>query len=474
MNIESLVKDELRESDRLEAKSAANGLPRSIWETYSSFSNTSGGTILLGVSEDPVTKRLRVTGVEDPDAMVRQFWDIVNNKEKVSSVVLKEDDVRIIRMDGMAVVAIEVPRVNRRFRPVYINNDLSEGTFRRNSDGDYRCTFEEVKEMLRDAGDVSADRITVDDLGPEALDTDTVNRYRSLIRSYRPDHPWLQLETADFLETVGAMSADKDGVPHPTGAGLLMFGKERYITKEFPNYFLDYRETSGESRWSYRLFSQSGDWSGNIFDFLGTVSPRLSLLIGSEFRMEGFYRKDRSAAALAVREALVNALIHSDYYGRQGLVVEASRHRVTVSNPGTFRIPPSKAARGGVSDPRNSGLMKMALVAGMVEHIGSGVREMEEAVRSGALADLAIEESFDPSRVRTVLDLGGGPEGLTGDEARVIAVIEGDPEARITDIARETGKSVSTVNRILGGLKAKGLVSRIGGARGGHWILHHI
>lgn len=470
MDVEPSSIEGMMGSDRLDAKSATDGLPGSIWETYSAFANTSGGTILLGVSEDAATKRLHVTGVQDPKAVVDQFWDAIG--ERVSAILPMEEDVRVMDVDGLSAIAIRVPRADRSTRPIFIDGDLSDGTYRRNGEGDYRCTMEEVKEMIRDSGDVSADGVVVEDLGVGALDQDTVNRYRSLVRTYRPDHPWLQLDGTGFLEVVGAVAVGRDGGMHPTGAGLLMFGKERYITREFPNYLLDYRETTpGGPRWSYRLLSQTGEWSGNVFDFLSMVSPRLSLIIGSEFRMDGSYRMDRSESALAVREALINALIHADYYGRQGVIVEADRHRVTVSNPGTFRIPMSKAIRGGESDPRNSGLMRMALIAGIVEHIGSGVREMEDAARSGALVDLGMEESFDPSRVKVTLDLEAADGGLTKDEAGILDLIEEDPGITIAEMARRSGTSTSTVNRILGGLRSRGIVSRSGGARGGHWVL---
>ena len=83
------------------------------------------------------------------------------------------------------------------------------------------------------------------------------------------EHVWERLSDEDFLERIGAARlSDQDKILHPTAAGLLMFGEEYKILYEFPEYFLDYREVLDPSiRWTDRLQSSSGDWSGNLFDF---------------------------------------------------------------------------------------------------------------------------------------------------------------------------------------------------------------
>ena len=70
-----------REGDRLEVKRAQGGLPRSLWETYSAFANSSGGVILLGVEELPDTS-LRAVGVKDPNKLLDDFWNTVNNPRR--------------------------------------------------------------------------------------------------------------------------------------------------------------------------------------------------------------------------------------------------------------------------------------------------------------------------------------------------------------------------------------------------------
>lgn len=64
----------------LEAKLAKSELPKSVWETYSAFANTIGGTILLGVNEQQKesnqTKRFSIQGVENPQKLMTDFWNI--------------------------------------------------------------------------------------------------------------------------------------------------------------------------------------------------------------------------------------------------------------------------------------------------------------------------------------------------------------------------------------------------------------
>ena len=68
--------EQYRENNRIEAKKALGGLPKSIWETYSAFANTHGGIILLGV-EEWADKSLHTVDLPDPDRLIKEFWDIV-------------------------------------------------------------------------------------------------------------------------------------------------------------------------------------------------------------------------------------------------------------------------------------------------------------------------------------------------------------------------------------------------------------
>jgi len=150
-----------KESNRLEAKKAFGGLPQSIWETYCAFANTNGGVILLGVEESE-DGSLSAKGVENPEKMIADFWNNINNPQKVSINLLSDKRVKIVEVDGCQIISIDVPRAERTDKPIYIGENPLTGTFRRNGEGDYRCDKEELKAMLRDQSARTQDMLVLD------------------------------------------------------------------------------------------------------------------------------------------------------------------------------------------------------------------------------------------------------------------------------------------------------------------------
>ena len=149
MNLSVLHK--YKENKRIEAKKATGGLPRSIWETYSAFANTSGGVILLGVLEDKQDKTLYPVDLPDPQRLIAQFLDGVNDPHVVNKNILKKKDVRIDVVDGKEIVVIRVPRAKRVEKPIYIGGNPLIGAYKRVDEADIRCDQEEVQKMILDA-----------------------------------------------------------------------------------------------------------------------------------------------------------------------------------------------------------------------------------------------------------------------------------------------------------------------------------
>ena len=163
------------------------------------------------------------------------------------------------------IVVINVPRAERSYKPVYVDgNPLC--TYRRNGEGDYRCTKEEYQAMVRDASVKTQDMLILNEMDMTVFNKESIRSYRQRMRLSRPGHVWEALEDEDFLLKLGAVGIGSDGKKHPTSAGLLMFGNEYDIVREFNAYFLDYQEQyDADTRWTDRIISSSGDWSGNVY-----------------------------------------------------------------------------------------------------------------------------------------------------------------------------------------------------------------
>ena len=463
--------EKYRENNRIEAKKAIGGLPRSIWETYSAFANTLGGIILLGVEEWP-DKTLHTVDLPDPDRLIKEFWDIVNNPNKTSVNLLSSKDVFVQEVDGNRIVVINVPRAERAYRPVYVDgNPLS--TYRRNGEGDYKCTKEEYQAMVRDASVKTQDMLVLNEMDMSVFNKESVRSYRQRMRLSRPGHVWEALEDEDFLLKLGAVGIGPDGKKHPTSAGLLMFGNEYDIVREYNAYFLDYQEQyDADTRWTDRIISSSGDWSGNVYDFYFRVYNKLTQDIKVPFKMEGGVRVDDTSVHQALREALANCLVNADYYGRQGLVVIKKRDAITMSNPGNFRIEIDTAKSGGVSDPRNGTMLKMFNLIDIGERAGSGIPNIFRVWREQGWTAPVISENFDPDRIMLSLafkksddkkvTIKSDDKKVTIKSARqkneIITYLTDHVSAKNTDIAELLGVKSTRVKQLLKELLDEGVV----------------
>ena len=396
------------ESVNIEVKAADKGVPSSVWDTYSSFANTFGGTIILGIGEDRRTKKFLPLGVENPQQIVLDIWNTLNNRQKISSNILLEHHVYPCTYEGRVYVVMEVPRAERTEKPVYIGEDMFKGSFKRNHEGDYHCTKEEVKAMLRDQSDTSADSLVLDNLSLSVLNPDSINSYRIKFRGIRQNHFWNELRNDEFLMKIGAARiSETDGRIHPTLGGLLFFGNYIDIMNELPYYFLDYREKDlTNKRWIDRICSSDPDWSGNVYDFYFRIYNKISSDVKTPFELDrNGVRIEETNVHKALRECLANALIHADYYGRQGVVIEKEFTRITFSNPGTFRIDVNEAIAGGISDARNTRIFNMFSLINIGERSGVGLCDVFNVWKENGYPDPEIIESVSPDRVTILVNV---------------------------------------------------------------------
>ena len=184
-----------------------------------------------------------------------------------------------------------------------------------------------------------------------------------------------------------------------------MFGRWLSIQEVMPHYFLDYQELAAvesETRWTDRLVPD-GTWSGNLFDFYRRVYRKLSEDLKVPFVLKGGQRQEDTPVHEALREALVNTLVHADYTGRVPVQVIKRPDMISFRNPGGLRLPLEQVMQGGVSDCRNRLMHQMFLLIGLGERGGSGVPKIYSGWRSQHWRPPAFYTKAEPEQ--TLLEL---------------------------------------------------------------------
>ncbi|OHZ03055.1 RNA-binding domain-containing protein [Salinicola sp. MIT1003] len=370
----------LRESVDVECKLAQGrdgkgALPKEFWPTYSAFANTYGGDILLGVAEKS-GKCFELAGIVNPQKIIDELWAGLNNPEKASVNILHDHCVRVLEIDGQTLVQVHVPVAARKDKPVFIKGNPLTGTYRRLNSGDQLQTNEVVRRMLAEQAEDERDARILRGFDMGDIEKDSLRIYRQMLKDAKPGHHYLELDDKAFLKKLRGWRRDRlTGEEGLTLAGLLMFGRWEAIQEAVPHYFVDYQErpeAKTELRWIDRLVPD-GSWSGNLFDFYRRVYRKLTADLKVPFKLSEGRRKDDTPVHEAIREALINTLVHADYSGSVPVLIVKRPDMFGFRNPGDMRIPQEDAVKGGLSDCRNRIMHQMFLMIGLGERAGSGL-----------------------------------------------------------------------------------------------------
>ena len=403
---------EVSENSEVEFKSAKGGFPGTFWETFSAFANTNGGIIVLGIKEK--------NGLFFPDGLNRQqiniykkqFWDCAHNKEKVSATMLTEHDVHEMEMEGNFFLLFRIPRASYDLRPVFLTKNPFGNTFKRNHEGDYHCTDAEIRQMFADAHHSSLpfDNQILPNYSMNDIDNATLNGYRQRFILRKNNHPWNELDDYNFLCKIGAYRVDREnGQEGFTRAGILMFGKTESITDQAccPWYFVDYQEKLGSNpaeRWSDRIYAD-GSWEANLYQFFFKVYNKLSQTLPVPFSLNGIERTEETSAHVAVREALVNCIVHSSYAERGNIVIIRENDKITFRNPGRMLVSLDDFYSGSQSVCRNPIIQKFFILLGYGEKAGSGADYIIKGCNDNKWLSPKLVEKVQPDTVSLYLYL---------------------------------------------------------------------
>ena len=401
----------LRESVDIECKLAIGqdgkgGLPKSLWETYSAFANTDGGIIILGAKELK-NDTFEARGIENLIRIKADLFNTLNNPAKINKNLLTDQFVREWQVDGKCLLVIAVPRASRKQQPIYLNNNPLNNTYVRQNEGDYKLDDEHVKRMLAEQAHDGRDDEILPNFGLDDLAIESLRSYRQRYSNLNPNAELNDLVDIEFLRRIGAYGINREtGAYGLTKAGLLMFGMQHTIAEVFPNYMVDYQErphAQTEARWVDRVVPD-GSWSGNLYDFYRKVYNKLIQDLKIPFELKDGVRQEDTPVHIALREALVNCIVHADYTDRASVLIVKRPDMFGFRNPGLMRIPLEHALKGSESDCRNRKLHQMFRLINVGEQAGSGIPKILSGWHSQHWIPPYLHEKRKPNN-QTLLEM---------------------------------------------------------------------
>ncbi|NHL96806.1 RNA-binding domain-containing protein [Lactobacillus helveticus] len=382
-----------KESLHLEFKKASWKLPKSIWETISSFSNTDGGLIVLGVDE-PIPHHYKIVGVDQPDDVIKELFNDNSNSTVINKPVIQNSDVKITTFKGKRLIQIKIFPAQFSDKPI----NAKGKTYMRTDDGARLATHDQLKYLYAESQDQVDTRLLENFDWDSDLNLEDLSDYRKKLEKLEDADSVSKLDR-ELLIDIGVLRRDRRSSNRNykmTEGGLLFFGKFMSIMDRFPRFQLDYTRYAkdGDTDWIDRV--SAGDMNYpemNIYSFYNVVLPRIASNINDKYTQDedltrGSYVADLRSAA---KEALVNCLMHAYYDGTIAIQIEDRPSYWEFTNPGDMRVSRESFLRGQKSEVRNSEIATLFRRIGISEKKASGGPRILRAASRNHLMEPEIE-----------------------------------------------------------------------------------
>lgn len=441
------------ENDRVELKTdlAATKdqeIKLHVMRTVTAFYNTKGGTILFGIED----KTGRVIGVVDPQKLEHGFFQQLRAKVKDLDV---SPSMEIIGCQSKKIVAVHCPKGPR---PPYKIVGMAK-PFVRVGSSNMEASDDQLSQMYRDRSPDPLDRVLVEQSTVDDLDLASVDGY--LRRTSFGDFSVEDRMTV--LAREGLIGKRTDGFLVPTLAGLLLFGKNPQKNLPYAIIKADVKMTESQEGWD-----DLQTFGGNIFDQLRASESFIRRHIPVAARIAGFRRVDTPIIPFeALREAIVNAVVHRDYRDTSAEIhLRVRSTGVTVLNPGGF-IPPltiEVVMKGDFAPRSRNSTIADALVrlGGFMEKRGSGIERMRRVMQTARMpepefleeggsfrvifrAPLVIEkQKMVPKPFISPIELE--KLGLDDYHFKILELVEEKNEVKPSEVGKYLGRSRPLVN----------------------------
>lgn len=368
------------ESNYIEVKSARNGCPK-IFDTLSSFSNQqNGGTIIFGVDEN---ENYNVCGVYDAADLQKK---IMEQSLQMEPVVRPLCTVAVV--DGKTVVSAEIQEMDNFQKPCFYKGaGRLRGSYVRVADGDRLMTEYEVYSYEAFKQDIHDELRTNDRAEMTDINTD---EYQLYLLELKKNKPYLaKLEEKEINRLQGFVVDNK-----PTVAALMLFSV--YPQAYFPQLCITAVSVPGKEMSATgsvgERFIDNKRIEGSITQMLNDalIFVRKNMKVKTIIDAETGMRNDRTEyPVIAVRELVLNALIHRDYSihtESAPITITMYSDRMEIENPGGLYGRMTLDSLGFVSaDTRNPYIAGALEIMGETENRYSGIPTIRSAMKNAGL-----------------------------------------------------------------------------------------
>lgn len=452
------------EDGRVEFKAAQGGVPRSMWETVTAYANTSGGRILLGVDSTGT-----VVGVADADSLQADIASALHERITPSIQVA----LSVLDLDEGRVLEVQVPEAEPYLKPVFITNrGVRDGAFKRLGSSDLKVSDDDLIRFASERSGISPDQQVPSGVTLTAIDANLIHQYRTRLRAIRPAFPLLGHDDAALLRGLGLVDVTS-GVERPNRAAILLFGTEESIRRYFPGFAFQVLEIEG-TEWRPNPASRPRALSmptTGLVELASRISEELAGRIPESVRVSPTSaHRLADPVHVAVREGVVNALVHQDYMAFRPTQFRRYSDRLEMENAGASKKPVSHFDRPG-SSPRNPLVAHAFNLVGLAEQVGSGILTMKSGFRLAGLAEPAFESNERGNFFRVTLywhNLASEEEihrvaaldALNENEKRAVVFASRTGQIRNADVRELTGLNVVRSSELLRRLVTHGLLKK--------------
>ncbi len=448
----------IKEDSHTELKESGRKIPDSLYETYSSFSNTGGGIIYLGIKEG---KYNEIIGLSNPDEQKKVLISALHSKNKVNYCGLYDSDVQIIDVNGKKIIQIFVREAPSEAKPVYIDGNLSK-SYIRIGDGDFLMSEDEIASLLLKKKGVAFDMLpNLLGLDEKNLDQDSLTRFRKEIDDGNPNNIFRHLNDRDFLLRIGAM-IDYNGKYVLKNGCVLFLGNISDIIQICPNYFLDYQENMTEqTRWDRRIVSDDYSFNANLFNFFDLVRSNIIRNLPNPFRTDGVSNLNGTDIQRSVVEGVVNAITNCDYSSMPGILIKKTFDGITIINSGDVPVGIRQAISGGITNPVNRNIMNYFRLLQVADRAGSGVPSIFDTFQSyGFLSpNLSVENNPKRTSLSMKFTLINKNTSHYEEKRKILSYLSRHAQgASVEELSQWIGMKSSSTNQIMRELMESNLI----------------